>query len=304
MSAEPRSNSHVSIAVGALAFIAGAVLTQVGPLYRAVQRFDWTAVLENVAGAGIPLAITAAIGVLIGRRLSRNAALELQDALEDLNERRAHLRAERQAAERHARMEAWGDVFRICEKLLTPGPNEKPSFAAEVALYAQKKSTAEGASGVKKLPPEHRTRPQQARSLAWYECEWGERMNAHLASLTEAVESLRSEHQVENFHVVAETLKLLDQFAKSHVWRDRDIDSFVQGSRPSSRRTLSGHTVSETSHLCVQGLAHIADRQRVAPREAGNVDVELHRVVDGHQRDENLLALFAALSDSLTSGPG
>ena len=136
MSDKHDNNWHVSAAVGVIAFMAGAALAQFGPTFRAVQKMDGTTVAESVVGAGIPLALTAAVGVFIGRRLSKNAALELQDALEDQNDKRERKRADIQTKERLARMSAWNDVHHACMRLLSPGAMEATSYAHAVAVAA------------------------------------------------------------------------------------------------------------------------------------------------------------------------
>jgi len=94
-------------AVAVLAFFAGAAGTRVPAVSRLLKRLDWSSVMENVIGAGIPLAITAAIGILIGRKLSLDAAVELHKAVSDLDEERAVEREDIALRRGRRRQELW-----------------------------------------------------------------------------------------------------------------------------------------------------------------------------------------------------
>ena len=304
MSGAPRRNWQTSAAIGGLAFLAGATATHLGPVSRAIQRLDWTTVLESVVGAGIPLAVTAAVGVLIGRRMSKNAALDLHDAVEDLNDEREQKRSVARANERHARMMAWDRVHAVCELLLVPGMSDRGSYAYDVGQVAMQRSMEERAAGVKKRADS--VDSQLACSRAWYQCEWGERLKAHIFELHESVALLRAKHDVEAMYVVETAIEALQHFADSNDWRSRDTESFVEASRDRQLITVSWDDgLSNESHDCVGVLATVARRQRTAPHEADELDVQVRRGYgEGRTYSVDVLALFRALEDRLECRPG
>lgn len=302
MAEKPRRNWLVPAAFGGLAFMAGAALTRVGPVYRAIQRLDWTTVFESVAGAGIPLAFTGTVGVLIGRRLSKNAALDLQESLEDLNERRERSRADLRAADRHARRDAWENLHTACQLMLKPGLWDRGSYAHEVGQAAIRQFVAESAAGVPKRAPEHQVDARAATICAWYDCEWGERLKAHLPSLKQRLLALRDEHQVEDLHVVIATLEVVGDFVTSTSWSGRDTEKFVDETRGGREGLSWSRAMLQLTGDCIDVLTKIADRQRRAPHEADDFDVELQRQSGDRTYTSNLLSMFTALGDKLAAG--
>ena len=80
---------------------------------RQLRKLNWTTVMENVVGSGLPLAITAAVGVLIGRRLSLRSAIDLHQAVRDLDDERYRVQRAKDLALGRRRQQLWLDLRRL-----------------------------------------------------------------------------------------------------------------------------------------------------------------------------------------------
>lgn len=266
-----------------------------------ISGADWTSMPATVAGTTIP----AVDGFIFARSLAENSVRSLKNI--ELDEELRHARGlEAQAAtEAVERARAWDRLHDACKAVDADAQSgEFQPLVAEVRAVVKADHEAAiaqaEAAGLPKPKRDDDYGGALASSRVVFPIVFGRRLPAVVAALSQLVEI----HGVQRLYMACEEVdRVLQITSDPRHWLPQDVEAIRRAHHARRPGTDALGSVTYVTDSTVRYLAHLADRYRVVPHDAVDVDTRIERQTYGRAGASteviDVLATVRVLADSI-----